>query len=303
MGNNLIIGQLLALLTAACWAQNSIIYRYLGTRVGSDAAAHVRMWIALPAMAMLAFFVEGSAFPTSLSAQTYGLLFVSGAIGFFLTDLFLFQAYVLLGNRETMVIMTLSPIVTAIFSNFLFAESLNPRQILGISVTILGIILMVVMGSRLKISDEEQKTRLKGFLFAMLASVLQSVSYLFARYALNETGPISSNLLRTVGGLVAFILYNVVYKRNAKKQFQSFKNKKFFALLAIAAIVGPVIGMSSQMKAFTLAPIGIVTTLTQVTPILLIPFDIFIMHKRLSLSDMAGTLLSIVGVALLFLAA
>jgi drug/metabolite transporter (DMT)-like permease len=61
--------------------------------------------------------------------------------------------------------------------------------------------------------------------------------------------------------------------------------------------------MSSQMRAFTLAPVGIVTTITQITPILLLPFDRFILHKRLTASSLAGTFLSIAGVAVLFLAA
>jgi drug/metabolite transporter (DMT)-like permease len=57
------------------------------------------------------------------------------------------------------------------------------------------------------------------------------------------------------------------------------------------------------MKAFTLAPVGIVTTITQITPILLLPFDRFILHKKLSLPSLGGTFLSIAGVAVLFLAA
>jgi drug/metabolite transporter (DMT)-like permease len=61
--------------------------------------------------------------------------------------------------------------------------------------------------------------------------------------------------------------------------------------------------MTSQMKAFTLAPVGIVTTITQISPILLLPFDRFILHKDVTPASLGGTLLSIAGVAVLFLAA
>lgn len=303
MDRNLIIGQLLGLLTAVCWAQNSLVYRFLGTKVGSDAVAHVRMWIALPAIILLAYFIEGSFFPTSLSVQTYLVLFASGVIGYFITDLMLFQAYVWLGARESMVIMTLSPVATAIFSYFLFAERLKPMQMLGILLTILGVITMVVGGKKIKGGENEERQKTKGMTFAILASIMQSVSFLLAKFALESTGPVSTNLLRNVGGLMAFILYSFVIKRNAKAHFKAFKNPKWLALLFLAAMLGPVIGMSSQMKAFTLAPVGIVTTITQTTPILLLPVDKFILKKKITASSLLGTFVSIIGVGILFLAA
>ena len=303
MDRNLIIGQLLGLLTAVCWAQNSLIYRHLGTKVGSDAVAHVRMWIALPAIIVLAFFTERTFFPTNLSAQTYLVLFASGAIGFFFTDMMLFYAYVWLGARESMVIMTLSPVATAIFSYFLFAERLRPIQILGILLTILGVITMVVGGMRIKGGADEEKQKAKGMIFAILASILQSVSFLLAKYALDSTGPVSTNLLRNVGGLLTFILYSFFIKRNARSHFAAFKNPKWLMLRFFAAMVGPVLGMSSQMKAFTLAPVGIVTTITQTTPILLLPIDKFVLKKKITTSSLLGTFVSIIGVGVLFLAA
>lgn len=303
MEHNLIVGQLLALLTAACWAQNSIIYRHIGAKVGSDAVAHIRMWIALPMILALTYAVEGFWFPTSLSARTYIFLLASGAFGYFVTDMLLFKAYILLGSRESMVIMTLSPVVTAFFGYLLFDERLNLIQILGIFTTIVGVAVMVLLDSRRNVEKNELDTNLKGFVYAILASALQSLSFLLAKFALDETGPVSTNLLRNIGGLSCFIVFNFLYKRNAVQHFKVFRNRRYLILLILAAFAGPVLGMSSQMRAFTLAPVGIVTTITQITPILLLPFDRFILHKRLTASSLAGTFLSIAGVAVLFLAA
>lgn len=303
MDRNLIIGQLLGLLTAVCLAQNSLVYRHLGNKVGSDAVAHVRMWIALPAIILLAYFTEGSFFPTSLSAQTYLVLFASGVIGYFITDMMLFHAFVWLGSRESMVIMTLSPVATAIFSYFLFAERLKPLQVLGILLTILGVIYMVVGGMRIKGGEAEEKQKAKGMLFAILASILQSISLLLAKYSLDSTGPVTTNLLRNVGGLMAFIIYSFIIRKNARSQFAAFKNPKLLLLLFSAAMAGPVLGMSSQLKAFTLAPVGIVTTITQTAPILLLPIDKFVLKKKIAISSLVGTIVSIIGVGVLFLAA
>jgi drug/metabolite transporter (DMT)-like permease len=305
MYSNLILGQFLALLTAGCWANNSVTYRYLGERVGSDAVAHIRMWVALPAIVLLTYITEGTFFPLGLSAQTYLVLLLSGAIGYFITDMLVFYAFVWLGARESMIIMTLSPVATAVFSFFLFNEILRPIQIFGILLTISGVILMVVLEMRHKtqISEENAKAKAKGYIFAILGSILQAVALILAKFALESTGPVSTNLVRNIGGLLTFFVYSFLIKRNAKAQFKAFKNPKFFLLLLTASLIGPVLGMSFQMKAFTLAPIGIVTTIAQISPIILLPIDKFIFHRKVTFSSIIGTFVSLAGVALLFLAA
>ncbi len=303
MDTNLVVGQLLALFTAACWAQNSIIYYHVGKQIGSDTVAHIRMWFAFPAIIILTRLLEGIWFPTSLSWQTYALLLGSGALGFFITDKLLFQAYILLGSRESMVIMTLSPVVTALFGYFIFSETLNTIQIIGMMTTIVGVMIAILLDKKKSLQTQEAKDRTTGLIFAILASFMQSLSYLFAKLALQETGPVATNLLRNLGGFACFFIFNFLIKKNGKKQFEMAKQPKFLMLLALAAMVGPVLGMTSQMKAFTLAPVGIVTTITQVTPILLLPFDVFILKKKITAASLAGTFISITGVAILFLAA
>ncbi|HKK66272.1 MAG TPA: EamA family transporter, partial [Clostridia bacterium] len=103
----IIIGQIFALLTAACWAQNSLVYSLAGKRVSSSTVTHIRLWIALPAIMLVHFVFNGTFFPVGLPIEGYLYLGGSGLIGFFLADLFIFKAFVDVGPRETLVIMTL----------------------------------------------------------------------------------------------------------------------------------------------------------------------------------------------------
>jgi len=303
MEQNLLLGQALGLVTALCFAQNSVIYRHLGRKFGSQGVAHIRMWLALPLVILLTRLVEGVWFPTGWPASTYLILLISGVIGYFLTDLLMFNAYILLGSREAMVIMTLSPVVTAALSFILFAERLNLIQLFGMSVTIAGIAMMILLDKQASLIASERKSRRAGVLYAVLAAILQSISFLLAKAALTDGGPVATNLVRTVGGLAAFIIFNGLIKRNAIAHFKSLSDRRALFLLLLASLAGPVVGMSCQMKAFTLAPVGLVTTITQISPVLLLPFDRLILKHRISPSSLAGTLLSIVGIAILFLAA
>ncbi|MCK9548257.1 MAG: DMT family transporter [Sphaerochaeta sp.] len=303
MDQNLLLGQALGLVTAICFAQNSIIYRHLGQKVGSQGVAHIRMWLALPFVLLLTRLIEGSWLPTDWALSTYLILLASGVIGYFLTDLLMFRAYILLGSRESMVIMTLSPVVTAALSLLLFDEYLNLIQLLGMVITIGGVGMMILLDRHPSPIACERKNRSTGVLYAVLGSILQSISFLLAKAALGEGGPVSTNLIRNIGGLGAFIIFNGLIKGNAKEHFKILRQPRALFLLLLASLAGPVLGMSSQMKAFTLAPVGVVTTITQVSPVLLLPFDWFILKRRISAASLAGTLLSIAGIAILFLSA
>lgn len=303
MEENLLLGQLLALVTALCFAQNSIIYRHLGEKFGSQSVAHIRMWLALPLVFLLTRLVEGIWFPTGWALSTYLILLASGVIGYFLTDLLMFKSYVLLGSRESMVIMTLSPVVTATLSFFFFGEQLNLIQLLGMAITISGVTMMTLLDNKRPAMASERTQSTAGILSATLAAIFQSISFLLAKAALTEGGPISTNLMRNLGGLAAFIIFNGLIKRDAKTHFKSLGDRRALLLLFLASLAGPVLGMSSQMKAFTLAPVGLVTTITQVSPILLLPYDRLILKRTISPASLAGTVLSIGGIAILFLAA
>ncbi|MDY4609988.1 MAG: DMT family transporter [Sphaerochaetaceae bacterium] len=305
MNSQQLLGQLLALFTATCWAGNSVTYRYLGSFIRSDSLAHARMWIAFPAILLLTIFTDGS-LPLHASARTYAALLSSGVIGYFITDLLMFKAYIFLGARESLVIMTLSPVVSAVLSYFCFSQALSVTEMSGITLTIGGIICMVLgeMAIHRKApsaSSEENGQNIKiGLACAFLGAILQSVSYILAKYALDDVPAVSSNLIRNFGGLIAFIVYSAFFSRHFFTDIKVLKNGKLFGLLALAAISGPVLGMSSQMFALTLAPVGIVTAISQISPILLLPVDKFVFHRTLSAASVTGTIISIAGVVLLF---
>lgn len=296
----MIWGQFLALVTASCWACNSVAYRYLGQRMDSSFLAHVRMWMAVPIIIVISLVANGH-FPQNVSTQTVIFLLLSGFFGYFVTDMLMFRSYVYLGSRESLVILNLAPVSSAIFSWFLFSEKLNPIQILAIFMTISGIVIMVLDESR-RSGEKKDKDKVKiGIVLATLGAIFQSVSYILAKYALNDIDALSSNMLRNVGGLAAFIIYGLFFQRTFFSDLKVFKDKKLIYLLLLSVCIGPVAGMSCQMQAMNLAPVGIVTAISQVSPVLLLPIDKFVLKKKLSKASIAGTIISIAGVALLFL--
>lgn len=295
----LLIGQILAIIAALTYAENSIIYSYLGKEVSTRATVHVRLWIAVPVIVLMALIGEGN-FLFQASLSNWIILLISGVLGYFFCDSFSFWAFTNIGPREAMVIMTLNPIFNSVLSYFFFREILTIIQIFAILITLSGIIILILNQDK-EIDVVKKKNKTKGAIFALLAAIFQASSNILAKTALTDLGPISTNAIRMIGGLIAAAIFALFFRKEFKKDFTSFKDKKHFSLLLIATISGPVIGMSLLLTSFNYAPVGLVTALVQISPIFILIYELIFIKKHVKLLEIGGTIISVIGVAMMFL--
>ena len=296
---DILLGQLYALVTAGCWAQNSVVYSVAGKRVGSRSVTHIRLWIAFPAIILVNYFFTRELFPRDISSGVLLYLFSSGLMGFTLADLLIFRAFVDLGPRETMVIMTLSPIFSSVISWFVVGEHLTVIQITGILTTVAGVMWVTFVEGR---ADRSDKAAVKaGIVFALLGALAQSLAFILAKQGLARgIHPVTANMLRISSGLAGIVIYTFVTGRFVE-DFRNMRDRKALLLISEGAIIGPVLGMVMSLYALSLAPVGIVTTIMQVSPIMLLPVDWFLFKKRIPPGAAAGTILAVAGAAFLFL--
>ncbi len=295
-----LLGQIFALLTAACWAHNSIAYTLAGRRVGSSATTHIRLWIALPALLIIHQILLGTPFPFSAPPAALTALALSGLIGFFIADILIFRAFLDIGPRETMVIMTLSPIFAALLSWIFLGEGLTPPQLTGIAVTLSGIIAVILVRTDGG-SGPRSRQLLQGLLAAFLGAATQGAGMVLARSGLDYgISPVSGNTVRVAAGLAGLILFAAL-RGQFRQDFRRMADRRALLWIASGALIGPVLGMGLSLYAMTAAPVGIVTTLMQVSPIFLLPADRWIFHKKIPPAAAGGTLLAVAGTALLIL--
>ncbi len=293
-----LLGYLFAIITAGCWTQNSIIYAHVGRQVGSSTVTHIRLWLAFPATIIIHLVYTGTLLPLAFSPVSYFFISASGVFGFFIADLFIFKAFQHIGARKTMVIMTLSPIFSAVISWIVFNEVLSIMQITGILVTIGGVIAVILVESR-KISEH---TPIIWIIFVLIGAVTQAIGMVLAKAGLTEgIDPVSANVVRIGAGLAGLALFTLV-RGEFIRDFVKMKDTRSLYLLTAAALVGPVFGMLLALYAFSWAPVGIVTTLMQLTPIMLLPIDRFYFKKKISGSAVFGTIIAVAGTGLLFIA-
>jgi uncharacterized membrane protein len=95
------IGEISALASAIFFTMTGVFFEEAGKRVGSLAVNIIRLVIGFIMLSIFTFFYRGYLLPIDATLHNWTWLGISGVIGFFLADLYLFQAYVEIGNIIT----------------------------------------------------------------------------------------------------------------------------------------------------------------------------------------------------------
>lgn len=293
----------MGLFVALCWAQNALIFEYVGSRISSRTSSHMRLWLALPLMLLFQLFTEGSLFPQNIPLPLILVIGLSGVLGFFVADSLAMSSYVILGARETMVILTTSPLLSTTMAYLFLHQGLSALQLVGMFITLSSVALVIY-------SDHTNGSKVtshqfgNGVLYAFIGAIAQATAYVLVDVALKrDVSPVEANTIRLLFGLAAVVIYTM-WRGTFRSDFSRLKGKegfKYVRLIFLAALVGPVLGIVINLKAFTLAPVGIVTTFNQMTPVLLLPLERLFFKRRASKGALVGTFGAVAGSVLLFL--
>ncbi len=296
-------GELAALLTAVCWTVTAMAFESAGKRVGALSLNLIRLIIGLGFLAIFNAVTSGNFFPHATSYQWFWLI-LSGLVGFVLGDLFLFRAFILIGARISMLIMSLVPPITAFIAWITLGEVLNGIEFLGMGITMVGIIL--VMASRRSNPGEtiSKKGKMGPLLFggilALGGAVGQAAGLVLSKKGMQEMNPFAATQIRIMAGLVGFIIVITLLKR-WKKVFVAIRDLKAMKFMFIGSFTGPFLGVSFSLLAVQHTETGVAATLMALVPVLIIPPSIFLKKEKIKLMEIIGALVTVGGVALFFL--
>ena len=140
-----IIGEIAGLLTSLFFAINAVVVTKAGQKVGSSWIINrTRVVFALLYLVILNFILYHQPLPLQAGTQHWTWLSLSGVIGLALGDAFLFQAYLMVGARLGTLLLSLSTIFGALEAWIFFGESLSLMEIVGITLTLGGIIWVIL---------------------------------------------------------------------------------------------------------------------------------------------------------------
>src|SRR5262245_37178086 len=97
-----LIGQIAALGTSVAWSMSSVFFTLGGRKVGSEIVNRTRLLLAVIFVSIMHLILQGRIFPYDAEPYRFALFALSGVIGYVIGDGFLFQAFVMIGPRLSM---------------------------------------------------------------------------------------------------------------------------------------------------------------------------------------------------------
>jgi drug/metabolite transporter (DMT)-like permease len=294
------LGEIAALLTSLAFSVTSTLFTFAGQKVGSAVVNRTRLILAVLLLTLIHWFILGSLLPLEAEPQRWLWLGLSGIVGLVLGDTFLFQSFVWIGPRLSMLMMSLAPVIAALVAWIFLDEKLSLGQIAGIALTLAGIAWVVLErgGNR----QRQSRDYTRGILFGLGAATGQALGLVLAKNGLGgDFSPISGNLIRMLTAMI--VLWGItIFQRKARATFSRLTSTpRSLRFILIGAITGPVLGVSLSLFAVQQSEVGVASTLMALPPVFLLPISYSFFKERFGWGAIAGTFVAIIGVALLFL--
>src|SRR5690349_16304412 len=296
-----LIGELAALATSFFFALTALIFTNAGRMIGSQVTNRLRLTFALVYLVILNVILFREPLPFSAESSRWIWLSLSGVIGLSLGDVFFFQSLISVGPRLGSLLLSLAPIFGSIIAWIFFGEKLSMAQIIGIALALAGIALVVVSHEEPPNTPHGHTRR--GVIFGILAGLGQAVGLVFSKQGMfGDFSPFQANAIRMLAAVI-FVWILAGLEGKATSTFTDLRGKpQIVGLLALGALIGPVLGVSFSLLAIKYVEIGIASTLNSLTPVIILPIRYFVLKENIGWQALLGTVLAILGVAVLFLA-
>lgn len=292
------LGEIYALITAVFWTITAVCFELAGRKIGSLSVNYIRLVMAFVFIGIYTTFSRGMFLPLDATKEAWIWLSISGLIGFVIGDLFLFQSYLEIGSRISMLIMALVPPITALLGFITMREMISVSGLIGMFITILGIFVVVLVknpeGNNFMFSKS-----IKGIGYAFIGALGQSFGLIFSKIGMGSYDPFAATQIRIISGIIGFTVVFIFMKRWDKLK-EAVKNKEATKYLLLGSLFGPFLGVSFSLLAIQYTTTGVSSTITSIVPVLIIPLSIYVLKEKVSTKEILGAVISVIGVSILF---
>lgn len=292
-------GELAALGAAASWAVTALAIEGGARRIGSLTVNLVRLVFGFAFLSLAALAVRGLPFPVDATAHNWVWLTVSGLVGFTFGDLCLYRAYVVLGPRLSSLMMALVPPITALIGWAALGETLTRRDLLGMTLTVVGIGWAILERGRAS-EPGPLSVSAAGVALGFGGALGQAVGLILSKIGLAGYDVLAANQVRVLAGAVGYALlfFALRWWPNVRSGVRDVGALGFSAL---GAFFGPFLGVSLSLIAVRATVAGVAASIMALTPVLIIPLVVVLKKEKVGLGGLIGALVAVTGVALLFL--
>lgn len=298
-------GEAIAVATVLCWTVSIQFFGAASKMVGSTAVNIIRLGVALMLFSVFLLVRDGSPVSLHFPLHAWIYLSLSGVVGFFIGDIFLFKALVELGPRVATLLHSLAAPTAAVIGWLFLDEIYAAHQWLGIFVTLSGVGLVILERSPAVTAGKTRNVTqisLKGVLYGIAAMAGQAGGFVLSKAGMQTAAgyldAFAATQIRAIAAFLCFVVFfTVTHKwRNVR---DALSNRRALGFTMIGSCVGPFLGVSLSLMTLHYLTTGVASTILSLVPICIIPFAIFLHKEHVSIRAVFGAVIAVFGIYLL----
>jgi drug/metabolite transporter (DMT)-like permease len=211
-------------------------------------------------------------------------------------DTLYFRAMDLAGVSWAMPVAGINPLWAVLLAAHFFKEPLTQNLLFGALLVIAGVVLVSRSTNQANAKAlTEPRARRTGLLLALLTSMLWAAGLVALKPATAGMHSVVANSVRQPMGALIILALSLY-----RGQWRTLRrlDKKSWAIIGIASVVGTGVGTLFFIMAVQMAGVGRTAVLTSTSPLMALPFSMLWLQERPTRWTLAGTGLTVVGIAL-----
>lgn len=293
------VHELAALAAAACWSVTGLLAAGPAGHLGALAFNRLRqVFVTL----LLAAWLFASGQMHQLQWNDVAPLLLSGLVGIFVGDTLLFAALNRLGPRRAGILFALNAPMAAVLGWLWLGERLSLAAVCGIGLSVCGVALAIMFGHHRNASTKWETIKgpvWVGVALGLGAALGQAVGSIIARPVMaSGMDPVAASMLRV--GIAAACLSVLMQLPIASVKPKAPLTWPVAGMTALTGLLAMGIGMTLLLFALSGGKVGIISTLSATSPVMILPALWLTTGKRPAAGAWLGAGLVVAGMALLF---
>lgn len=280
-----------ALLSACSWAVGAILWRRLGEQLSSYGMNLAKT--VLGSLILGIFLLISGTAPVETRSALY--LAASGILGIAIGDTFFFLALMELGPRRASLMGSLNPAAIAVAATIVLGERPTAAAWAGIAATTFGVGWVLwerASGSR----GEDHIAR--GVRYGLLSVACTTGAVVLAKVGVTSISPVQAAWIRLAAGAAGLIAWGV-RRADLGKTLLPFRRPDLLLKVTGVVLLVVVGGFWLSLVALKHLDASLAGPLNSTAPLFILPLAVVVLHEKLSLRAIAGTVVAVCGVGLI----
>ncbi|MEM3694481.1 MAG: DMT family transporter [Candidatus Bathyarchaeia archaeon] len=298
----MMFGELAALGAALSWTVSAVMYKEALEKTKPISANIVRLASTSAILIAFTFAVGKFWVLMDLPLEAIVMACISGIIGLGFGDTLYMKSLKLVGVARAVPITCTYPLFNLLWATFFENESITLTIVLGAFAIVFGIWLLSQKGKEgVKVS--EKRTLIIGVASALLTAIFWSISIAMINMAVRENPELEHalaiNIIRTTAIAASLlILAPIIDREHGFIKMQ----KKTFAALIFGGLVALGLGWFFLTYSFTQTTESQAVPISSTTPLFSTLSAIIFLHEKVTILDVAGSIIIVTGIFLIFTA-